>query len=106
MQSIKILFHMSQNAFLIYGTCWLTKLCDLSSNPEQSFYYIIEDKKINRSSWMWLVVAAASTACIHIESVPSSIGVWARLSFTSLITHGAGRLEDLASGALRWHMLT
>lgn len=51
-------------------------------------------------------MAAAGTARIHIESVPSSICVWAGLSFTSLITHGAGRLEDLASGALQWHMLT
>lgn len=31
----------------------LTKLCDLIWNPEQSFYYIIEDEKINRSSCMW-----------------------------------------------------
>lgn len=44
---------MSQNAFLIYGKRLLVKLCDLSSDPEQSFYYIIEDKKINRSSWTW-----------------------------------------------------
>lgn len=36
---------MSQNAFLIYGKRSLVKLRDLSSNPEQSFYYIIEDKK-------------------------------------------------------------
>lgn len=92
---------MGQNAFSIYGKRLLVKLCDLSSNPEQSFYYIIEDKKINRSSWMW-----PWQTRIHIESVPSSICVWAPLSFTSLITHGAGRLQDLASGALQWHMLT
>lgn len=59
-----------------------------------------------KNQWKQLDVAAAGTARIHIESVPSSICVWAGLSFTSLITHGAGRLEDLASGALQWHMLT
>lgn len=37
---------MSENAFFYEReTHSLTKLCDLSLNPEQSFYYIIEDKK-------------------------------------------------------------
>lgn len=50
MQSIKFPFHMSENAFFFYEkeTHSLTKLCDLSLNPEQSFYYIIEDKKKER----------------------------------------------------------
>lgn len=40
-------------------------------------------------------MAAAGTTRIHIESVPSSIRVWAALSLTSLITHGAASIAGL-----------
>lgn len=50
--------------------------------------------------------AGCGVAGMHIESAPSSICVSARLSFTSLITPGVGRSQDLATGALQRHMLT
>lgn len=89
--------------FLIYEKRSFVKLCDLGPSTEQSFYYIIEDKKREQKS---IEAAGCGMARIHIESAHSSICLQARLSFTSLITQGAGRWQDLATGALQWHMLT
>lgn len=56
--------------FLISEKRSLVKLCDLGPSTEQSFYYIIEDKKKES-----IEAAGCGMARIHIESAPSSICV-------------------------------
>lgn len=102
-QSIKILFHMSPNAFLIYRTRSLVKACDFKFKPRTELLLYNWGQKINRGSRMWPQRARIASI---LRGAPSSICVWAGLSLADLITHGAGRSQDLAGGVLWWRMLT